>query len=276
VTEEAQAPDVAAISPASTAAAVKSLAQRSAPVKVEDYAIVPEVIDAIADAAATVGVDFPYAMAVAARESSFRPDAENRASSAAGLFQFTDVSWMRAIDGFGAGHGYDREAGMIHELDDQRMAASSWDAREHVMRLRYDPHASAAMAAEGMRMDGRRLRALIGREPSWGELYLGHFLGITRARDMVRAVETDPGRLVTDVLPAHVVRANPKVFFETDEAGRRRPLSAAAVIDGLDTWFAAHRVHFAEMFPVRTAETQHLVQVAQAPPPPPPKPDLGA
>src|SRR5258708_23218001 len=64
-----------------------------------------EVAAAIHKASATTGVDFGYLVAQAGQESSFRPDAKAGTSSAAGLYQFVDSTWLSMIRDKGAAYG---------------------------------------------------------------------------------------------------------------------------------------------------------------------------
>ena len=56
----------------------------------------PDVASAIQKASARTGVDFKYLVAQAGQESSFKPDAKASTSSATGLYQFIESTWLRA------------------------------------------------------------------------------------------------------------------------------------------------------------------------------------
>ena len=60
---------------------------------------------AIARAAQATGVDFSYLLAQARIESSMNPAARAQTSSAAGLYQFTQGTWLAMLDRHGARHG---------------------------------------------------------------------------------------------------------------------------------------------------------------------------
>ena len=61
---------------------------------------------AIARAAQATGVGFDYLYTQARVESSLNPDARARTSSATGLFQFIDQTWLATVDR----HGADRKS----------------------------------------------------------------------------------------------------------------------------------------------------------------------
>ena len=60
---------------------------------------------AISRAAQRTGVDFDYLVAQARLESGLDPSAKARTSSASGLYQFIDSTWLNTLDRHGAKHG---------------------------------------------------------------------------------------------------------------------------------------------------------------------------
>ena len=65
-----------------------------------------DVRGAIARASQSTGVDFDYLLAQARLESGLNPDAKARTSSATGLYQFIDSTWLRTMDRHGSKYGY--------------------------------------------------------------------------------------------------------------------------------------------------------------------------
>jgi len=108
---------------------------------------VNDIRGAISRAAQRVGVDFTYLLNQAKSESGLDPKAQARTSSAGGLFQFIDQSWLGAVKMYGAKHGLGWAADAIRQRSD-----GSWkvdhSVREQVMALKIDPDASSLMAAE--------------------------------------------------------------------------------------------------------------------------------
>src|SRR5258705_13591148 len=68
-------------------------------------AIDPAVLQGIRQASRSTNVDFGYLMAQAAQESGFKADAKATTSSATGLFQFIDSTWLDMMRQHGAQHG---------------------------------------------------------------------------------------------------------------------------------------------------------------------------
>lgn len=162
---------------------------------------------AIARAAQATGVDFSYLLAQARIESSLNPAARAQTSSAAGLYQFTQGTWLAMLDRHGARHGLGWADAAIAggKVSDPAL-------RSEVMALRFDPAASALMAAELANDNRASLTATLGREPDAAELYVAHFLGAEGAGRFLTALAADPGQSAAALLPA-AAAANRGIFF---------------------------------------------------------------
>lgn len=163
---------------------------------------------AIQQASAATGVPFNYLVAQAEQESGFKADARASTSSAAGLYQFTEGTWLRMIREHGDKHG----VGALAQATDA-------DSRQRLLALRDDPKLSAAMAAEYARGNHAQLTQALGREIGATDLYMAHFLGAGGATRFLGALRTEPGRAASELLP-EAAAANRGVFFASD--GRAR------------------------------------------------------
>lgn len=152
------------------------------------------VAPAIRAAAAATGADFRALFETARLESGFRPDARARTSSAAGLFQFLDSTWLAMLARHGSRHG---------------IAPQS---RAEALALREDPQVAALMAGAFMAENGARLAAALGRAASATDLYLAHFLGPGGAVRFLKALADDPGAPGAALFPA-AAKANRGIFF---------------------------------------------------------------
>lgn len=173
-----------------------------------------DVRGAIARAAERTGIDFNYLLAQAKLESRLDPTARARTSSAAGLYQFTNGTWLQTLDRHGATHGLGWAGEAIEggQLRDPAM-------RAQVMGLRYDADASALMAAELANDNRAALSVQLGREPDATELYLAHFLGIGGAGQFLSALAADPEQSAAAILP-QAASANRSIFYESSGAPR--------------------------------------------------------
>jgi len=168
---------------------------------------------AIQRAANATGVDFGFLMRTAKRESGFNPGIHARTSSAAGLFQFIDQTWLSMLKQHGAKYGYARYADMIERGSNGRYhVAGGAAARASVMDLKLDPNAAAYMGAELASTCCAYLRGRIGREPTAGEIYAAHMLGPQGGAKLIEAVHTSPGADAAAMFP-EAAGANKPIFY---------------------------------------------------------------
>ncbi len=174
---------------------------------------------AIRAASARTGVDFRYLFNQARVESSLNPDARARTSSATGLYQFIDQTWLATVDKHGAAHGLGWAAEAIRQGPDGRYYVSDPQARRQILDLRRQPEAAAAMAAEFASDNRMHLESRLGRPAEPVDLYLAHFLGAGGAAQFLRAHDANADASAARLLPA-AARANRSIFY--DRAGSPR------------------------------------------------------
>ena len=174
---------------------------------------------AIRHAAARTGVDFSYLFGQARVESGFRPDARARTSSATGLYQFIEQTWLATVQKHGAEHGLGWAASAIDRGANGRYHVADPGTRQAILDLRTNPEAAAAMAAEFAADNGAQLQAKLGRAAEGVDLYLAHFLGAGGAAKFLRAHDATPGAPAAAALP-EAARANRPVFFRPDGSAR--------------------------------------------------------
>src|SRR5262245_38395516 len=97
-----------------------------------------DIFAAIASASRQTGSDFNYLLATAKRESNLDHTAKSKSSSASGLFQFIEQTWLSLIKRFGARHGLDGFADAISETGSGRYVVGSADAKSAILALRQD------------------------------------------------------------------------------------------------------------------------------------------
>ncbi|EFH13740.1 lytic transglycosylase domain-containing protein, partial [Teichococcus cervicalis] len=191
------------------------------------YRVDAQVAGALRSASQATGLGFDVLAAKAAMESGFRSDAQAGTSSARGLFQFIDQTWLAVVQEHGAAHGLANEAAAITRQG-SRLTVSDPALRSRILALRDDPEISARLGAEHLKDLADALRPALGRAPDATELYLGHFLGQRGATQFLRSLSQEPNRAASDVLP-EAARANPAIFRAADGA----PLSVQQVMDKL-------------------------------------------
>ncbi|WP_395671158.1 transglycosylase SLT domain-containing protein [Phenylobacterium sp.] len=182
---------------------------------------------AIQRASNATGVDFSFLMRTAKRESGFNPQAKASSSSAAGLFQFVEQTWLQTLKTHGSKYGYARYAELITRSADGRYQVAGGEARRAVMDLRLDPHAASLMAGELASDHAAYLKGRVGRDPTAGELYAAHFLGPQGSAKLIEAASSRPDAAAHHLFP-DAARANKAIFYRDG-----RPASVAEVYANL-------------------------------------------
>ena len=183
---------------------------------------------AIDTAGAKSDVDFDYLLRTAIRESSLNPGAKAPTSSATGLFQFLDSTWLQVMKQEGPRLGYQKYAEAIEVDKDGDYYVADKKVRAQILALREDPQVSADMAAAFTRSNGEYLFQKFGRMPSPGELYIAHFLGPQGAEKMFAAGLRDPDQIAAALFPK-AAKANRTIFYENGEARTIRQVYRALV-----------------------------------------------
>ncbi len=172
---------------------------------------------AIQRASEATGVDFGFLLGTAKRESGYNPNARAHTSSAAGLFQFVDQTWLATLKQHGAKYGYARYADLISQDGDGKFHVSGAAARQAVMELKLDPHASALMAGELASDHASYLRGRMGRNPTAGELYAAHVLGPQGSARLIEARHSAPSASAANLFP-DAAAANRPIFYRDGRA----------------------------------------------------------
>ena len=153
------------------------------------------------------GVDYNTLMSIAGVESGFESKVKAGVGTASGLFQFIDDTWRTMLSRHGKKYGL---SALPKGVQDERKG---------------DPRINALMGAEYIKENWKGLRSLLKREPTAGDVYMAHFLGMggvaklySQGRDAIGA----------EVMPREAA-ANKPVFF-TDR-GKGRPRTVQEIIN---------------------------------------------
>lgn len=174
---------------------------------------------AIQLASQRTGIDFNYLLGQAQVESGMRTNARAGTSSATGLYQFIEQSWMGVVKEHGAEHGMGWAANSIQRTSSGRYYVADPEARRAILNLRNDPTAASLMAAEHASDNKDALEGSLGRDATGTDLYMAHFLGIGGAKKFLGAMEANPNRSAASLFPA-AARANRNVFYNSDGVPR--------------------------------------------------------
>lgn len=148
----------------------------------------------IVAAANMVGVDPGLAAAMAAIESDFNYTVKAKTSSATGMYQFIDSTWVATTKKYGKKYGITPSTS------------------------RRDPVANTIMGMEFLKENYEGLKRT-GLSVLPGDLYLAHFMGLGGARQMMRA---DQNAIAAKIFPKQAA-ANKGIFY--DKNGRARTIA---------------------------------------------------
>lgn len=158
--------------------------------------------------------EFGRLVRMASLESGFDARAQAPTSSARGLFQFTEGTWLDMVARHGEQHGLGAEARALR-------TGAGPEQKARILALRDDPELSARMA-DALADDNRAvLEASVDGPIGETELYLAHFLGAGGASQFIQAERADGARVAAELFP-RAAAANEPVFYD---GGRARTLS---------------------------------------------------
>ncbi|MGJ4968535.1 MULTISPECIES: lytic transglycosylase domain-containing protein [unclassified Bradyrhizobium] len=192
-----------------------------------------KVAGAIKQAADSVGTSFEYLLSTAKMESDFNPTAGASTSSARGLYQFIDQTWLGTVKEAGADLGYGQYADAITRTPSGDYTVSDPAMRQAIMKLRDDPQASSAMAAALTQSNSFQLAGKIGRRPTDAELYMAHFMGVGGAAKLITSTQETPNASAARMFPS-AAAANRPIFYDRD--GQARSVSQVYAV--LNTRYA--------------------------------------
>jgi hypothetical protein len=196
------------------------------------------VAGAIQRAAQATGASFEYLLATAKVESNFNPNLKAKSSTATGLFQFIEQTWLGMMKNAGSALGFGNYAAAITRNSSGRYQVADPQLRNEILQLRRDPTANAAMAGAFTQRNAASLGQRIGRRPTDGELYMAHFLGTGGAGQLINATRDRPQANASAIFPA-AARANKSIFYDRQGSAR----SVAGVYSELNRRYQVARLN---------------------------------
>lgn len=155
-----------------------------------------EVDSAITNAAKKLGVDEDYLFNQARLESSFRTKVSPDTSSAQGLFQFIDGTWMDMLNKHGRKHGVNMDL-----------------PRKELLALRNNADLSSIMAAEFAKGNAKHLKKSLGKDQLTStDMYMAHFMGAGGATSFLTKMKNSPSDIAAEAFPKQA-KANEHVFY---------------------------------------------------------------
>lgn len=227
------------------------------------------VMNAIQSAAQKSGIDPHLLAAVAWRESRFDPSARSQRSSAKGLLQFTEGTWLQAIRNCGERCGVGLYADAIQKSRSGELVVSDKQLRAEILQRRGDPVLSAKLAAEEMRLRQAAMQDRLGRTVRSADLYLLHVLGPSGSTRFLAALVQHPTASSLKV-------ASSRVMYNAGLLARdHRPMTVAKTYAAVEAMLCAQQRHSEQAFADPRAERDTrsasvdigpaLIEVSQAP-----------
>jgi hypothetical protein len=221
---------------AAAAAAAAEAAGKGLPPQEVVHAVVPDhdpeldvpdgmtkkegLLGAVAEVAAVVpDADPVYLMALADKESNFVPHAESKKSSATGLYQFTDATWLETVKRVGARYGLQHDADMIRMVNG-RPIVDDPEVLKEILDRRNNPTIAAIMAAEKANYDKQRIERTLGHKLNHTEAYIAHLLGTGAAIEFLKLKKDAPNTKAADAFPK-AAPGNAPLFYKNTESGRQ-------------------------------------------------------
>ena len=178
-----------------------------------------QIAGAIKNAASATGASFEYLLSAAKIESNLNPKAQASTSSARGLYQFIEQTWLGTVKEAGNAFGYGKYADAITKSDSGRYSVADSATRDEILKLRDDPALNAAMAGVLTQSNSFKLTGMIGRRPTDSELYMAHFMGVSGASKLINKAEDSPGLSGPAMFPS-AAAANRSIFYNRDGSAR--------------------------------------------------------
>ena len=172
----------------------------------------------IDEASAQTGISRDYLCHLAQKESALDPIAVAGTSSASGLFQFTEATWIEVFARYGEQHG---QTALVEEIDrgaDGRLYIANESMRRRILNLRFDPKLSTFMVAHYSNEHIAYLEKSLARRPNYAELYIAHFLGPHGAGKLFDSVQHVPSASAVKLFPA-AANSNRRFFYDKNGRG---------------------------------------------------------
>jgi hypothetical protein len=189
----------------------------TAAISMAGYDVPNQIHKAIEQAADRTGMDFDYLLHQAKAESSFDPNARAKTSSAEGLYQFLDQTWLSMVKRHGHKYGLGDHAEQISHQNGKYTAPAG--IKENILNIRRDPAIAAAMAGEFAGENKGYLERHTKGPIGPVELYFAHFLGASGAAKFLNQRAMDGTARAADHFPAAAM-ANNRVFYGDNGAAR--------------------------------------------------------
>ena len=190
-------------------------------------------VTSIQRAADATGLDFDYLVSQAEIESAMNPNAKAGTSTAAGLFQFTQQTWLATVEKHGHKAGLEWAQDAIQRDTKGSYFVANPTTRKTILDLRYEPEPASRMAAYFALDNQQHLKSSLGIEPTPTDLYMAHFLGAGGAVKFLSEMAKNPNASAASIFP-EAAAANRNIFYTKSGAPRSLSQVYGLLNDKLD------------------------------------------
>lgn len=180
------------------------------------YNIPTEAAAAIRLSQLYTGIEFGLIMELTSVESGFRATAKAKTSSAKGLQQFIDRTWLNMVRQYGHKYGLESYAAqIIYYKDDYGRDTPIIEnpiVHRQVLEMKSNPRLSALLAGDFALENKTKLSCFLKKEITRTDLYIAHFLGPNDAVLFLEALQKNPDGNAAEMFP-EAADANKSIFF---------------------------------------------------------------
>lgn len=185
-----------------------------------------EITRALYHAHLKTGVDFKLLVLKAIMESDYGRFNVAPNSSARGVFQYIESTWLVLMHRYGAKAGYKQYANAIsynHKTKMAELKGTSRHLRSEILALRHDPKVSAIIKAYQVLEETDVIRGYKkGNKVTVTDHYIAHMLGLYVMKDFYQMVERRsiiaPAKLSTNPHMREAAYTNKPFFFKSGKA----------------------------------------------------------
>ncbi len=188
-----------------------------------------EIIDTLYNSTKDTGVDFELLVITAMIESNFGKNYKSETSSARGVFQYIEPTWLALIKKYGDRIGYKSYADAIiidKETKLHTIANNNILLRQETLDLRNNNDVSTMIKSYQIIDENKIIRSFKnGQTPNITDHYITHMLGLTLAKTFYKLYNGKSDIILANVRIGtfkEAVRLNKEFFYDSNEA----PLNA--------------------------------------------------
>ncbi len=187
-------------------------------------------IDTLQRAARETNTDFELLVAKAMLESDLGRQMKSPVSTARGVFQYVEMTWLSLMDRYGAKIGYPHyaEAIDIHAESGQPfIKKSSAVTRSEILDLRFNPYAAALIKGYQIQDESPLMKTFKDSQKlSATDHYIAHMMGLSLAEEFYKLKNEESGVILahsSNPLFREAVALNRPFFYDTQGRAMTAP-----------------------------------------------------